>query len=571
VGLTNAGRRLAALGTGAALLAAAACSGSGGGTTAGTGTGSGPEGKPVSGGRLVYGIGGGTTATKAGPEGTPVPGGKLIYGIGADANGFNPTKDSFAAQTYAMGGTIIETLTTMDASGRWRPMLAESVKPAENGAQWTIKIREGITFSNGEPLTAEVVKANLDAQKASSLTAAVFAPVQAIEVLDPRTVQVHLNQPWASFPNTLASQVGMIIPKASLADPAKASRTPVGTGAFTLQSYTPDNRFTVRKNPKYWRKGLPHLDQIEFRILPDFQTRAQTLESGGLTAMATQRDNDIVKFGKLAEQGTYQVHQATGMSVPELAFMLNTAAAPLDDVRVRKAMAHATDRQAFIKTLRSSLTKPADGPWSPDSKWYAPGGYPAYDLNQAKALVTAYEKEKGPIKVELMTVPDQSSMQNAELVQDMWNKAGMEITIRQSDQADLIQRALTGSYGAIVWQQFAQPDPDGEYSWLHSRFVQPVGSISINMSRIKDAQLSAALDSGRRTADEAARKTAYATVQQRLRELLPFIWVDHLSTNAVITKGNVKGLKQYELPDGSIGKALHGSPTHRFEQIWISR
>jgi ABC-type transport system substrate-binding protein len=515
--------------------------------------------------------GGGTTATKAGPEGTPVPGGKLIYGIGADANGFNPNKDSYAAQTYTMAGTIIEGLTTIDGTGQWRPMLAESVKPAENGAQWTIKLREGITFSNGEPLTAEVVKANLDAQKASALTAAVLAPVRGIEALDATTVQIHLGQPWASFPNTLATQVGMIIPKSSLANPAGASRTPVGTGPFMLQSYTPDNRFIVKKNPKYWRKGLPYLDQIEFRILPDSQTRAQTLESGGLTAMASNRDNDIVKFGKLAEQGTYQVHQVSGMSVPEVAFMLNTAVAPLDDIRVRKAMAHATDRDAFIKTLRSGLTKPADGPWSPDSKWYSPGGYPAYDMNQAKALVTEYEKDKGPIKVELMTVPDQSSMQNAELVQDMWNKAGMEITIRQADQADLIQRAITGTYGAIVWQQFASADPDGEYSWLHNRFAQPVGSVSINMSRIKDDQLSAALDTGRRTGDEAARKAAYATVQKRLRELLPFIWVDHLTTNAVIAKPSVKGLKEYPLPDGSIGKPLLGGPTHKFDHIWISR
>ncbi|MEW2352248.1 ABC transporter substrate-binding protein [Spirillospora sp. NPDC029432] len=540
---TTARRRAAAIGMCAALLATAACSGSGGGTP----------------------------AAGTGPEGTPVPGGRLVYGVGADANGFNPNKDSFATQTYTMAGTVIEALTAIDSTGQWRPLLAESVKPAEKAAQWTIKLRPGITFSNGEPLNAEVVKANLDAQKASALTAAVLAPLQGIEVLDDMTLQIHLNGPWASFPNTLAGQIGMIIPKSSLADPAKASRTPVGTGPFVFQSYTPDNRFIVKKNPKYWRKGLPYLDQIEFRILPDFQTRAQTLESGGLMAMATQRDNDIVKFSKLAEQGTYSVHQAAGMSVPELAFMLNTAAAPLNDLRVRKAMAHATDRDAFIRTLRSGLTKPADGPWSPDSKWYAPGGYPAHDPNQAKALVIEYEKEKGPIKVELLTVPDQSSMQNAELVQDMWNKAGMEITIRQADQADLIQRALTGNYGAIVWTQFAQPDPDGEYSWLHSRFVQPVGSIAINMSRLKDDQLSAALDAGRRNADEAARKAAYATVQKRLRELLPFIWVDHLTISAVIAKGTVKGLRQYELPGGGTGKPLQGTPTHRFDHIWIQR
>ena len=531
-----------ALLAGAALVAVAACSGGGAGTTNGA---------------------------AAGPEGSPVPGGRLVYGLGADADGFNPVRDSFAAQTYAMAGTIIEPLVAVDASGAWRPLLAESLTPAENGAQWTIKIRKGIRFSTGEPLDAAVVKANLDAQKASPLTAAVLAPVRGVEVLDDHTLQVHLGQPWGSFPYVLADQIGMIIPRSSLANPEQASRRPVGTGPFLFQSYAPDNRFVVRKNPNYWRKGLPYLDQIEFRILPDFQTKAQTLEAGGLTAMATQRDDDIVKFGKLARQGQYRVYQPTGMTVPELAFMLNTAAAPLDDLRVRRALAHATDRQAFIKTLRSGLTKPADGPWSPDSKWYVPGGYPEFDLAKAKALIAQYEREKGPVRFELLSVPDQASMQNAELAQDMWRKAGAEVTIRQTEQADLIQRALTGAYGAAVWTQFTDADPDGEYSWLHERFARPVGQVSINMSRIRDPQLSAALDTGRRSRDEAVRKQAYATVQRRLREQLPFIFVDHLTTSAVITKANVKGLARSTLPDGSQARALTGSPTHRFDQIWI--
>ena len=514
----------------------------------------------------------GTGASGAsGPEGPPVRGGKLIYGLGADASGFNPVTDSFAAQTYAMAGTVIETLTTVDATGRWRPLLAESVEPNKDATQWTIKLRQGVTFSDQQPVNAEIVKANLDAQKASPLTAAVLAPVRDTKVVDAATVRIDLTGPWVSLPYTLSSQVGMIVPQASLTDPDKASREPVGTGPFMFASYTPDNRFIVKRNPHYWRDGLPYLDQVEFRILPDFQTKAQTLESGGLTAMATQRDTDIVKFGKLAEQGSYELYRAAGMSVPELAFMLNTAAGATEDPRVRRAMAHATDRGAIIKTLRSGLTEPADGPWSPDSKWYVPGGYPEFDLDKAKGLIAEYERENGPAKIELLSVSDQSSMQNAELAQDMWNKAGMEVTVSQADQADLIQRALMGNFGAIVWEQFNRPDPDGSYSFLHSAFVQPVGSVSVNMSRLKDEQLSDALNAGRASTDDAVRKKAYATVQKRLRSELPFIWIDHLSTNAVITRSNVHGLAEYELPDGSPGKPLIGSPTHPFGQIWISR
>lgn len=519
--------------------------------------------------------GGGDTAadTAASSAAEPVAGGRLVYGISADADGFNPTRDSFAAQTFTMVGTIIETLTAIDASDNWQPMLAKSVEPADNARQWTIKLRDGITFSTGEPLDAEVVKANLEAQKASPQNAAVLAPVESIKVVDKATVRVRLTSPWVSFPYYLANQIGMMIPRSSLDNPDQASRRPVGTGPFMFDQYVPGSRFVVKKNPDYWRNGLPYLDAVEFRILPDTQTRTQTLESGGLDAMVTTNDKDVVRFSELAKEGTYQVLRARGMSVPEFSFMLNTAAAPLDDLRVRQALAYATDRQAFITTLRSGLTEPADGPWSKDSPWYSPGPYPSYDLDRAKALVEQYTSEKGPVRIELLSVPDSSSMQNAELVQGMWRKAGVEVTIKQVDQAEIIRRALTGEYQAEVWVQFDAPDPDGELVWWHSAYAAPIGSTSINMSRIKDSQLDNALNKGRMSPDEATRQRAYATVQQRLRDLLPFIWIDHLNVGAVIADGKVHGLSDYTLPDGEKGRPLFGSPvpSHPFTETWVSR
>ncbi|MFD2355272.1 ABC transporter substrate-binding protein [Nonomuraea ferruginea] len=128
-------------------------------------------------------------------------------------------------------------------------------------------------------MTGDIVKANLEAQKASPLNTAVFQPLDSIELTDPMTVTVKLKQPWVAFPYYLAAQVGMIVPPSSLADPQAASLKPVGTGPFVFKEYVPDSRMVVTKNPRYWRSGLPYLDEIEFRVLPDSQTRAQTLEA----------------------------------------------------------------------------------------------------------------------------------------------------------------------------------------------------------------------------------------------------------------------------------------------------
>ncbi|GII03339.1 ABC transporter substrate-binding protein [Planobispora takensis] len=518
------------------------------------------------------------TATQAGsPSGSsgsssPVKGGRLVYGLSADAAGLNPVTDQFASQSYSMVGTIVEPLVSVDASGAWKPYLAQSLTPNSKNDEWTIKVRSGIAFSDGTPLNGEAVKANLEAQKASPLTSSIFVPVDSFELVDPMTVKVKLKQPWVAFPYYLAAQIGMVLAPASLADPKAASRKPIGTGPFTLKEYVPDSRMIVTRNPAYWRKGLPYLDEIEFRILPDSQTRAQTLEAGGLDAMGTSRDEDVTKFGGLSD--AYSVHRAEGMAVPEYMFLLNTAVAPLDDLRVRRALAHATDRKTVISTLRSGLTEEADGPWSKDSPWYAPGGtYPAYDLAKATALIKEVEAEKGPVSFELLSTPDPNTMQGVELAQAMWRKAGVDVTIKQADQADLINRAVTGNYSATVWTQFSSPDPDGEYIWMHQNYAQPIGSVALNFTRLKDAQLSNAFDSGRSNPQTEARKEAYAVVQQRLRELVPFVFIDHLNVGAIVAKTKVRGIGEQLLPDGEKGLPLTGSPIpyHPFSQIWVDQ
>jgi ABC-type transport system substrate-binding protein len=503
---------------------------------------------------------------------SPVAGGRLVYGLSADAAGFNPVTDQFASQTYSMAATIMESLVAIDADGEWKPNLAESVTPNDANDEWTIKLRPGIAFSNGDPLDAEIVKANIEAQKASPLTAAVFTPVKSVAVTDPLSVKVSLSQPWVSFPNYLVSQVGMMVPKSSLADPEGASRKPVGTGPFIFKEYTPGSRMVVTKNPNYWRKGLPYLDEIEFRVLPDSQTRAQTLEAGGIDAMGTTRDDDITKFGALKD--AYGVQRVAGMGAPEYTFVLNTAKPPFDDIRVRKALAHATDRATFAKTLRGGLTEVADGPWMKDSKWYVPGdNYPAYDLAKATALIKEVEAEKGPVSFAVLGLPDPNTMQGIELAQDMWGKAGVDVSIKQIDQADMVNRVIVGDFDASISVGFTSQDPDGEYIRLHQAYAQDIGKISLNSSRLKDAELSNALDTGRSNPQEETRKEAYAVVQQRLRELVPVIFIDHMTTGAVVYKSKVRGIGEHKLPDGAPGVPLTGTPTpyHPFGFVWLSQ
>lgn len=507
--------------------------------------------------------------SQGGDAGEPVVGGQLVYGLTEDANGFNPISDPWSSVTYSMVGSILEPLAAVDEDGIAQPYLAESIEPNEDATVWTVVLREGIEFSNGEPLTAEVVQANLQAHMESPLNATVLTRLESVEVVDDRTIVANLTEPWVSFPFYLTGQIGRPIPMTMLDNPEQASLEPIGTGAFVYDDYAPDSRFVMVRNPGYWRDGLPYLDGVEFRILADAQTRQQTLEAGGIDAMTTSESADIVRY---QDDPGYNLYRPAGMSQSELTFNLNTQVAPLDDVDVRRAIAHATDRQLFIDVLAEGLNEPADGPWTEDSPWYcAAGDYPEYDLEQATALVDEYEAENGPIRITLMSVPTESSLELAQLAQDSWGQAGIEVEIVQADLSNLIDRALNGDYNAVIWQEYASIEPDGEFFKFHSDFAKPVGELAINPTRISDPEIDAGFETGRTSLDIAEREEAYCMVQERLRELVPVVFISHVSTSAVVAESTVHDIAGFELPDGQKALPPSGSPvpSHPFTQIWV--
>jgi peptide/nickel transport system substrate-binding protein len=512
------------------------------------------------------GSGGGDPAGDA-----PAAGGTLTYGLPYDVPGLNPVTDAFGGPGHAMARTMLEPLTALDESGDWQPYLAEAVTPDEDASEWTIAVRAGVTFSNGEPLDGDVVAANLQAQVASPLHGAIMAPVRSVVPADERTVVVTLDRPWSTFPYYLSTQIGLMVPPASLADPVAASSRPVGTGPFVLADHVRDSTLTVTRNPTYWRaaEGLPLLDEIEFRFLPDPETARQTLESGGVDAIPIADSRSIQRFG---EMSGFAVTRVAGTAVPVQAYALNTVTAPTDDVRVRRAMALATDRQALVDTLFAGLAEPADGPWTADAEWLVDTGYPDYDRAAAAALVDEYERENGPVEITLVGLADPT--ESIGLVVDMWEQAGISVNLETVDEATYVDRLLTGRFNAMGYSPETPlfEDPDAVYLTFQSRFAAPVGEIALNPTRIADAELDAALDQGRASTDPAERRAAYGRVQQRLTDLLPFVWVAH-TTSAVITEDDVHGIGEGVLPTGQRECGPRGMPTpaHSFAAVWVER
>src|SRR4029453_9938748 len=208
--------------------------------------------------------------------GDPQMGGKVVFGLEAETtNGWCLPEGQLAISGIMVARALYDTLTVPDGDGNFVPFLAESVEPNDDFTEWTIKVRDGVKFSDGTDLTSEVVKNNLDAYRnqypgrTSLLFQFVLQDISDVTVVDPLNVKVTTSRPWASFPSFLYSSGRMgMVGQAQLDDAEGCARNLIGTGPFILEDWQVNSSLTAKKNPNYWREDadgnkLPYLDEIE--------------------------------------------------------------------------------------------------------------------------------------------------------------------------------------------------------------------------------------------------------------------------------------------------------------------
>ena len=490
--------------------------------------------------------------------GHPKNGGSLTVGLDAETDGWNPSGSQWATAGYYVAQAIFDPLMAFGADNKPHPYLAKSLTSNADFTQWTMKLRPGITFQDGEPANAAAVVLQLNKDKASVLVGQAYGPFKSAKAVDDLTVQIDMSTPWSAFPAALTGQGGYLAaPKQLNATGAAATDKPIGTGPYTFKEWVRDDHLTVVKNPNYWRKGLPHLDQVTFKVIVDPQSRLNSLKAGqidyeyDLTAaniVQATKDNNLTVIQQDLDQPTM--------------VMLNTAVAPLDDLRVRQALAYATDVHQLITTVGQGLSQQADGPYLRGSPWYSPSGYPLKpDVAKAKSLLAAYKAEHhitGDLKFTLACTPTTSNNQSMQLLKAQWAKVGVDVTRKTEEQATYINDALLGKYQANCWTYLGSKDPDIDAIWMFSTNANPPGQLALNFPRVKDPAIDAAYLAARATDDQAKRSAEYAKVWKRLAADVPYIWTTHLH-NGLIFRNSVHGVSDFTLPDGTKPPALKGS------------
>ena len=548
-------RRIIAL-LGAATLVVAAC---GGGDDEEGGGGGGGETE-------------GSATTQA--TGEPVRGGTLIYAVEADtASPWLPSAMICAAACHStIGRTIFEPLMVVADDGNTYPYLLESATPNDDFTVWTLVLREGIKFHDGTDLNADAVAAHIEAAQGSALLSAAVAPIETVASDGALTTTVTMDQPWPAFPTYLNSQLGYVPSPtwtAAVAAGTADATEPVGTGPFQFESYeSGDNgRLTATRFEDYWRgdgpnsvtgEGLPYLDAIEVRFMPDSQARSQALLAGDIDLVQT---NNGVEIDDLESEDGIVVTTLTSPFETETSYLLinnmpevGGQPNPFADVRVRRALAHATSNEVLDEARAAGRWEQANGPFPPGVIGHLEDtGYPEFDVAAAQALLEEVEAETGePVQIAYKTTNDPFNLTTAELLKETWEQAGFEVTIDQIPQGEFINEALAGNFQVFGWRNHSGVDPDQQFVWWSSTTST---GIALNFGRIIDPEVDRLLGEIRSNTDEDARQQAAEDLNRYFAENVFNVWNNWVFWGLAHDDNvfNVRGTTIPDAPEGVRG------------------
>jgi peptide/nickel transport system substrate-binding protein len=534
-----------------------------------------------------------------------VPGGSItISGEAEVANPWTPAAMQCDPYCYTRARTFFDQLVIDGGDATWHPYLAESVTPNADSSVWTVKVRSGVTFTDGTPVNADAVIRNLNDTGTGLLVGKALkdiarvpdpsgaknadgTPVMQLKLakIDDLTLTIStgLNgdptKPisWPGLPWQMAGQWGLIASPVWLdavkADPTKASM-PVGSGPFIVQSFTPGDQMVVTKNPKYWQKDaagvqLPYLDKVTFKVIQDAQTAQQALEAGNIDMFSTSAAQ-VIKSVRDEKTKFPMLEQSSYGDTYYLLIDLAKAGA-LADARVRCALSMAIDRQELINLVGGGISPLANGLFSPGQEGYlADNGFDAskQNIDAAKALIDDYKKSTGAssVEVELGSTVDRYTQQAADLLKGYWSQIGVDTKQDVVPQDQYITNALFGvpTFAMYQWRSHSGVIVDVQNLWWNSASGTADGPLSLNFARLNDPTIDADLSTARSDPDPAKRKAAAEDINKTMAKncySIPLSW----TIWATAHKPNVMGVGEGVLPDG--GPATEAGKANSSGQI----
>ncbi len=427
------------------------------------------------------------------------PNGHFEFAYTSYPASWDPTKSVNGADGVFYA-PVYDRLLLEDADGKVQPMLAEKFTPSADNKTLTLKLRTGLTFSDGTPFDAAAVKVNLDRNRAeSSRISGEVHQIESVEVVDPSTVDLHLSGGLGPIVVGLASRGGIMVSPAAVAA-GTLDAQPVGIGPYLATKIQAGSKADYEKTPNYWDPDAQRVATMTYQYMPDDQTRVSALMSGTVDGAGV----NAVDLNVVDAAGKTPIVKQSPLFIY---FMVNTAKGPFADPNVRKALNMAIDRKAISQGLYEGYCTPQIQPFPKTSPGYSAkvgdglDVFP-YDPTAAKKLM----KDAGVTKLDIATAAPTVTIYTkfAEVLQGQFAKIGIDMKIHSLPPVQQVQEfAIDKTTETFTSIYTGMNDPDT----VMSRYLDPVALFNPGAMEYPDLVKYGA--EGAASLNPAERKPAY--------------------------------------------------------------
>ena len=446
------------------------------------------------------------------------------------------------------------------------PMLAESYEANEDATEYTLHLRQGISFSDGTPFDAEAAKANLDRLGDENLglkrTTLLCNVIDSTEIVDDYTVKVHLQEPFGAFIATLAHPACVLMSPQIIAQGNEAcAENPVGTGQYTFVEWVAGDHATVELNKDWWGYD-PEICGGEALAEPDAGFKSITFrpvaENATRVAMLQAGDADFIwpvpteSMATLAQDTSVYVGAEEGIVVRYL--FMNNQKAPFNDVRVRQAMNYAINKDAYVVVVKNGLASPATSIMGPATQHYKANDPYEYNPEKAKELLAEAGYPDG-FETTLICSSTTANLKQAEFLQQQLAQVGITVNINSLESAvvnDTVENVSgPGSEAEVELYIIGWSSSTGDADWA----IRPLLAIeseppmSYNICYYENEEFDNLLYEALSTADEDVRAEKYAEAQDIVWEDCPLVCLAN-DYNTWATSNKIANVKVF--PDNCL-------------------
>ena len=422
---------------------------------------------------------------------------------------------------------MVEPLLELTPKGEIVPRLLEKWEVSPDATEFTLKLKKGIRFHDGQPFNAEAVKVNFDRRldpKAATQYGSLVAPIASVTVVDEYTVKIKTKMPYAAMLANLTHQAnGMQSPVALKRSWDKPLIMPIGTGPFIFKEWVPGNRLVMVRNDNYW--GMkPTLSEVTFRVIPDAISRVVALEKGEVHVAVQIPASDIPRL-----KGNPKIKIIHTPSVRTIYMGFNCLKEPFTDKRIRQALNYAVNKEAIVGPVLGGAGRVSDAPISPGIFGYEPIRTYEYNVEKAKALLAEAGFPQG-FETTLHSAVGRyyKDVSVAAAVAADLLKVGVKAEIKMMDWDTYIpfifrdKEVAEHKLYVLGWNTVTG---DADYG-LHTLFYSGEWPREgMNASFFKNEKLDQLLEAARSTANPKERKKLYKEAMTLIVEDAPWIFL----------------------------------------------